>query len=41
MMLNRLRFAFLASHLAYGTFGACPIPGHAVIVFNVETIAAR
>lgn len=41
MRVGGKRQLIIPSHLAYGPFGSGPIPGHAVIVFNVEIVAAR
>lgn len=41
MRVGGRRQLILPSHLAYGPFGFGPIPGNAVLVFNVEVLAAR
>lgn len=41
MRVGGRRQLILPPHLAYGPFGSGPIPGNAVLVFNVELVAAR
>jgi FKBP-type peptidyl-prolyl cis-trans isomerase len=41
MRVGGKRQLILPSSLAYGPYGFGPIPGNAVIVFNVEVVAAR
>lgn len=41
MRVGGRRQLIIPAYLAYGPIGSGPIPGNAVIVFNVEIVAAR
>ena len=41
MRVGGRRQLIIPAYLGYGPFGSGPIPGNAVIVFNVEIVAAR